>query len=139
MDKAVIDTVKQSFGRALGDRDLLANFYNRLLNSSPEIGKAFVNVDMEKQKEILQMSLSMAILYPQGNVVATHAMDKVRHSHNQANLNIKPELYQYWLDSLLSVVAESDPDFTLELDQQWRAVMGIVIEHISSGYMEGAG
>ena len=139
MDKAVIDTVKQSFGRALGDRDLLGKFYDRLLNSNPEIGKAFVNVDMEKQKEILQMSLSMAILYPQDNVVAKHSMDKVRVSHNQANLNIKPEMYQYWLDALLSAVAESDPDFTAELDQQWRTVMGVVIDHISSGYLENAG
>jgi len=138
MDKAVIAMVRQSFGRALGDRELLGKFYDRLINSSPEIGKAFVNVDMEKQKEILQMSLSMAILFPQDNVVAKHAMGRVRHSHSQANLNIKPALYQYWLDALLGVVAESDPDFTPELDRQWRAVMGVVIGYISSGYLGDA-
>ncbi len=136
MDKAEIDTVKQSFGRALGDKELLGKFYDRLVSSSPEVGKAFVNVDMETQKEVLQMSLSMAILYPQDNVVAKHAMNRVRHSHSQANLNIKPALYQYWLDSLLGAVAESDPEFTPELEQQWRAVMGVVIGYISSGYLE---
>ncbi len=136
MEKAMIEAVKLSFGRALGDRELLGKFYKALVSSNPEVGRAFINADMEKQKEVLQMSLSMAILFPQDNVVAKHAMDKVRHSHSKSNLNINPELYQYWLDALLSVVAEVDSDFTPELDQQWRQVMGQAINHIQGGYTD---
>ena len=136
MEKAMIEAVKLSFGRALGDRELLDKFYKALVCSNPEVGRAFINADMEKQKEVLQMSLSMAILFPQDNVVAKHAMDKVRHSHSQSNLNIKPELYQYWLDALLSVVAEADHEFSPVLEQHWRLVMGQAISHIQGGYLE---
>ena len=138
MDKSVVDAVKQSFGRALGNRNLMADFYNQLITASPEIGKKFSKTDLEKQKEILQMSLSMAILFPQDNVVATHAMDKVRDSHNKDNLDIKPEYYDYWLNSLITVVSTSDPSFTPELEQHWRTTMRHAINHITSGYMPAA-
>ena len=135
MDKAVIDAVKQSYGRALVNRDLMNDFYHRLINGNPEVGIKFASTDLEKQKEVLQMSLSMAILFPQDNVVAKHAMDKVRQSHSKAKLNIKPEFYQYWLDSLVSVIGESDPEFSPELEQHWRTAMGHAIDHIKSGYL----
>ena len=84
------------------------------------------------------MSLSMAILFPQDNVVATHAMDKVRDRHNKNNLDIKPEYYDYWLNSLITVVFTSDPGFTPELEQHWRTTMRHVINHITSGYVSAA-
>ncbi len=139
MDKAVVDAVKQSFGRALINKDLMKDFYDRLMSDNPAVGKMFARTDLEKQKEILKMSLSMAILFSQDNVVAKHAMDKVRESHSQANLNIKPEFYTVWLNSLVSVVAVSDPEFSSELEQHWRLAIGQAINHIKSGYLPEPG
>ncbi len=134
MDKEVVDAVKQSYGRSLANKDLMSSFYQKFMASNPAIAARFANTDLEKQKEILKMSLSMAILYPRDNVIATHSMEKIRETHARDKLNISPELYDDWLDSLVSVIGESDPEFTSELEQQWRDVLKHSIDFIRGGY-----
>jgi hemoglobin-like flavoprotein len=134
MDAAMISAVKQSYGRALGNHDLMDDFYNKFIKSHSDIAKHFVNTDLKVQQEVLKQSLSMAILFPQENMIARHAMERIRKSHAHDALNIKPELYGHWLESLLAVVKESDPEFTPELEQQWRSVLGHVLDFIKSGY-----
>ncbi|ALP54375.1 hypothetical protein Tel_15150 [Candidatus Tenderia electrophaga] len=134
MDEAVVNAVKQSYGRSLGNHDLMNEFYDRLMASHADIARMFSGIDMRKQQAVLKQSLSMAILYPRDNLIATHAMERVRKSHARDRLNIRPELYKYWLDTLMGVVAESDPEFTPELEQQWRAVLSHTISFIAEGY-----
>lgn len=134
MDEAVIHAVKQSYGRALGNPRLMADFYDTLMASHPGIAKMFANTDLQKQQLILKQSLSMAILFPQDNLIAKHAMEKVRKTHAHDQLNIRPELYDYWLNSLLSVVKNSDPDFSPELEGQWRMILNHTLSYIKEGY-----
>lgn len=134
MEKTVIDAVKQSYGRALANKGLMTSFYKKFMASNPAIARKFAGTDLEKQKEVLKMSLSMAILFPQDNVIAKHSMAKVRETHCQSKLNISPELYDNWLNSLVSVIEESDPEFTSELEQQWRDVLNHTINFIKEGY-----
>ena len=134
MEKAVIDAVKQSFGRALSNKSMMGDFYNVLISKHPDIAKKFAGADLKKQQEVLKQSLSMAILFPQDNVIAKHAMDRVRGTHSHDKLNINPELYKHWLDALMSVVAQSDPEFTPQLEQHWRSVLTHAIDYIKAGY-----
>ena len=134
MEKAVIDAVKKSYGRALSNKNLMTDFYNKFIVSHPDVAKKFAGVDLQKQREVLKQSLSMAILFPQDNLIAKHAMERVYKTHGRNKLNISPELYKYWLNSLVSVVAESDPEFTPELEQQWRLLLSQVIDYIKAGY-----
>ena len=134
MDKVVVEAVKASYGRVLVDVDLMKNFYRTFTESHPDVAKMFARTDLAKQRETLKTSLSMAILFPQDNVVAKSAMRRVRDSHSREKLNVTPELYTHWLNSLVEVVSSSDPDFTPLLEQQWREVLGHTVSYIQEGY-----
>lgn len=134
MDEAIVNRVKQSYGRALGNHDLMSDFYSRLMASHPGIARMFESIDMEQQQAVLKQSLSMAILFPRGNIIATHAMQRIRGSHARDRLDIRPEYYDYWVDALIDTLAESDPEFSPALEQQWRDVLGHTIAFIREGY-----
>lgn len=134
MDAALISAVKQSYGRALANPNLMESFYQKFISSNPNITKKFIGSDLAKQQEVLKQSLSMAILFPQDNVIAKHSMSRVRDSHGRAKLDIAPELYDHWLDALIGVMAESDPEFNAELELKWRELLLNVIEYIRGGY-----
>ena len=131
MDDSVIQLVKQSYGRALADKSLMKRFYENFVSSHPAVAVKFAGVDLERQQDVLKMSLSMAIVFPQNNIVAKRAMDKVQLSHGGDGLGIEAELYTHWLESLVSTIEECDPAFTPELERNWRAVLGCAIQHIS--------
>ena len=134
MDQKVFDAVKQSYGRTLANADLMKDFYEAFTGSHPDIVKMFAQTDLKKQRETLKASLSMAILFPQDNLVANSAMKRVRDSHSRSKLNINPELYIHWLNALVGVVSNSDPEFTPLLEQQWREVLGHTVSYIQEGY-----
>ena len=46
----------------------------------------------------------------------------------------RPELYDFWLDSLLRSAREFDPQFNSEIDQAWRQMLQPGIEYMRSRY-----
>lgn len=134
VSEADVASVRKSFGRVMAKGRFVERFYEVLFKSNPGIGKLFAKTDLKKQSEVLEQSLSMALLFPQGNPIAKQVVERIRKSHSRDQLNIEPSLYKFWLDSLMQVVAESDPDFSPALDQQWRRVLQVTLDHIAAGY-----
>lgn len=131
---AAIDAVRSSFGRAMTKRTFMPRFYEIFTHSHPAIPQLFKNTNMEKQFDLLGQSLNMAILFSQNNPIAKNAIERIRKSHDREHLNINPELYPFWVDSLIAALRESDPQFTPTLEQQWRDVIQIAIDQIKGGY-----
>lgn len=132
--KEDISRVRLSYGRSIAKRDFLGRFYEIFLASSPEIARKFVNTDLEKQQELLAMSVNMVILFPQENKIAKNAVGRIRESHSRSGLNIEPHLYTLWVDSLVQAVSEHDPEFNDQLEASWRKVLQIAIDYIVGGY-----
>ena len=59
---------------------------------------------------------------------------RVGHSHARAKLNIRPELYDLWLDSLCETAKAMDAKWTPELERSWRECMAPGIALITSLY-----
>ncbi|MFQ5469865.1 MAG: hypothetical protein ACE5EH_06090 [Gammaproteobacteria bacterium] len=129
-----IQNVRLSYGRALTDKRLMDRFYDIFLKSHHTIPVYFKHTDLAKQKELLSQSINMAILYPQQNKIAVNAINRIAKSHAKEGLNIKPGLYRFWLNSLLTAIAESDEEFNDVLEQQWRDVLQFTIDAISAEY-----
>lgn len=130
-----IREVNKSYGRAMvNNRTLIERFYELLMAASPELPPIFANTDMDKQNYLLEQGLNMAILYPQENAIAKHALKRLRKLHNRDNLNIAPELYQYWIDSLVAAIEEADPEFDSRTAVHWRTVLAPAVEFIKEGY-----
>ncbi len=132
--KEDISKVRLSYGRAISRRQFMNRFYELFMNSSPIVAHKLAATDIEKQQELLSQAVNMVILFPQGNKIATNAIKRIRESHHRDGLDIKPEYYSFWVDSLVMALAEHDPEFDNELEQAWRKVVQNAIDYIVEGY-----
>lgn len=132
--KEDIARVRLSYGRAIAKRGFLDRFYEIFLASDSSIARKFKNTDLEKQKELLGMSVNMVILFPQENKIAKNAVSRIRESHSQKRLNIEPNMYDLWRVSLVQAVSECDPEFDDQHEKSWEAVLQIAIDYIIEGY-----
>ncbi|MCF6325070.1 MAG: hypothetical protein L3J89_12235 [Gammaproteobacteria bacterium] len=132
--KEEISRVRLSYGRALSKRQFLDRFYELFMSSSPIVARKLALTDIAKQQELLSQAVNMVILFPQGNKIARNAINRIRQSHNRDGLDIRPEYYRFWIDSLVLALSEHDPDFNDELDRAWRKVAQEAIDFIVEGH-----
>ncbi|MDH4134994.1 MAG: globin [Gammaproteobacteria bacterium] len=134
MERNEIAAVQDSFGRCLTQDKFFDRFYEIFIASHPDIRPMFARTDMAKQKELLRHGLMSALMFVEDDVMAKACIDRIRGSHGHGRLNIRPELYRYWLESILRTVSECDPGHTPEVGQLWRQALQPAVEHIKSGY-----
>lgn len=132
--KEAISKVRLSYGRAISSKLFLDRFYQLFIKSSPVVARKLANTDIKKQQALLSQAVNMVILFPQGNKIAEKAIARIRESHGRDGLNIKPEYYKFWVNSLTTALAEHDPKFDEDLEQAWRLVAQQAIDYIIEGY-----
>lgn len=126
--------VRESMGRCLLNGDVFQEFYNRFLQSHIEIAQKFRNTDFAQQKRLLHDGINLAIMFAEGNVVGKNGIERIAETHGKAGLNISPHWYSYWLESFIDAVEVFDPEFSLELEDEWREVLSKAIEYIKARY-----
>ncbi len=109
-------------------------FYDILFSKADEIPPMFADTDMEMQKQIMMASVLMCLRLRSGDAIARRTIESIGESHSHKNLNVRPELYLLWLDSLCESIQRTDPQFSLGLEKQWRAAMQAGIDLIRSKY-----
>lgn len=128
------EQVLASYHRCEAAGGLFDSFYDIFFAKSPEIPPKFANTDMEKQKQDVMASVLMALRLATGDAVAKRYVLEIAKSHGRLGYNIKPELYELWLDSLCEALQKHDPRYTPELGGQWRQAMRPAIELMISAY-----
>ncbi len=127
----------QSYHRVIetqgGNPEFFDLFYKKFLSSSPEIYEKFRNTDMQKQKKMLKKSFyNLLIFY--GSNQADDYIEKIAISHNQSHLNIRPELYDLWLNILMETLSECDPEYSSDVELAWRLVLTPGITYMKFKY-----
>ena len=61
-------------------------------------------------------------------------LERLARRHSRAELDIRPALYDLWLDRLLQAVREFDPLFDIETEAAWRNVLQPGIDFMKSRY-----
>lgn len=108
-------------------------FYDNFCAASPQIVEHFLQVDMKKQKKMLEKSFySLFIFYATNN--ANDYLRKIAEHHSKAGKNIPPDLYDVWLESLIKTVADFDPQFDMDVELSWRVVMAAGITYMKFKY-----
>lgn len=125
--------VTESFGRCCVNPRFLDRFYEIFLSSHPAIKPMFQKTNMDKQKSLLRQGLSMIIMHGEGNTFGTRSLDRIAESHGRKGMNIDPNLYDYWIDSLMKAVKESDPECNPALEAQWREILQKGVKYIIAG------
>ena len=119
--KDVFDEVVASYHRARESGPFFDTFYEILLGKSPEIAAKFIHTDFARQKLMLKQSLLEMLNYYCGIESTRKEIERIGALHRQ--LEIRPEHYELWLDSLCETVARHDPEYQPELEGLWRNAM----------------
>ncbi len=134
----IFEAVKHSFVRCGQSDGFYDTFYDVFLAKSSDIPPLFAQTDFKKQKQILKATATLMVNHRLTEEKVSMALEKVRKTHSREGYNIRPDLYPLWLDSLCETVKQHDPEYSRELEHQWRTRMRDGIEFIVSGYEQSS-
>lgn len=135
MDPRVVQQARDSLSRCSRDPEFLDRFYQLFMDSSPDVREKFAQTDFDRQKKVLSDSLFL-MLTAAGTTsgLARVQLEKLAKRHSRNDLDVKPEWYSLWLDTLMKTVAEFDPEYSDQIDAAWRESMKDSIEVLVAGY-----
>ena len=127
---------RASLNRCLAVPGFLRTFYELFMSSSDEIRAKFKNTDFEKQTRVLADSLYLMAVAAQGErgSPAWAELSRLAKRHDRTELDVRPGLYDAWLDCLIQAARCHDPQFSAEVEQAWRNTLRDGIEHLRSRY-----
>lgn len=129
------DDLQQSYGRCLIRKGFIERFYEIFMDSHPEVAPMFERTDFQKQRLALRRGISVAIFYAAGSAVVKRTSEQMADVHARAGRTpVRPELYPYWIDSLLRAVREFDDQADEALLARWRQAMQAVVAMFSARY-----
>jgi hemoglobin-like flavoprotein len=134
MIQAHVAIFNDSFLRCQNKRGFLDRFYELFLASSKEVSDKFNNTDFEKQKMVLKSSFYMMMLAAQGNARGQRYLEEIADLHSSRRMDIKPEMYDLWLECLIQTLREFDPLFDDKVERVWRSLMNRGIGLMKSKY-----
>jgi hemoglobin-like flavoprotein len=133
-DSVGFEQVFASYHRCEAAGGFFDSFYEILFAKSSEIPPKFADTEMARQKQDAMASVLMALRLATGDRVARGYVEEIAESHNRHGHNIRPELYDLWLDALCEAVQRHDPQYIPALEAQWRQAMRPAIELIVAAY-----
>lgn len=128
------DSYRRCLSNTGRDTGFLARFYELFLSSSPEVAEKFRHTDFNRQTTALKSSLFILMLASQRRAVVIEHLERLAELHSHKHLDIRPQLYDLWLDSLLQAVQEFDHLYDHHIEAAWRSVLGYGIEFMRSRY-----
>jgi hemoglobin-like flavoprotein len=132
MPQDSIATFKSSLQRCLMNPAFFDSFYELFVGASDEVKEKFKNTDMKRQALMLQDSLFVLAVAAQGgkDSPARYSLPGLAETHGHKGLDIRPELYDVWLDALLEAVKRHDPEHSPEIEEAWRTTLASGIEYM---------
>lgn len=128
------ESVEASYDRCLANGEFYDTFYDTFLAKSDEIPPLFANTDFRRQKQMIRLSVRMLVRLGLGEPGTKIAIEKLAESHSRREHNIRAELYDLWLDALCESIKKHDPEYSSELEQQWRDTMQAGIDRMVAMY-----
>lgn len=127
--------LQQSYGRCLRQGDFIERFYEVFMASHPKVRELFATTDMGRQRLALRRGISVAIFHAAGSPLSRRATAEMACVHaRRGRAPVDPALYPYWIESLLKVVAEADPEADEALLARWRQAMEVVCRTFERHY-----
>jgi hemoglobin-like flavoprotein len=127
--------VRESYERSSQGGDFPTTFYRIFFTKSPEIPALFTHTDFTVQKRLLKAAVLILIKYtPDEAEGSRHALERIGQTHSRGQLNIRPDLYPLFVDSLCEAVKAHDPEFSADLEALWRHRVRDGIDLITSMY-----
>ena len=131
-----VETFRDSLKRCLAAPDFLLDFYGLFMDSSDEVREKFAETDFNRQTRVLADSLWAMSVAAQGKAgsPAWGSLPRLGDMHSRENLDIRPELYDDWLDCLLEAARRHDASFSPGVERAWRETLAVGIALMRSRY-----
>ncbi len=131
--------LQQSYGRCLIRKGFIERFYDIFMASHPAVAPMFAHTDFQQQRLALRRGISVAIFHAAGSTVVKRTCEQMAQVHSrEGRAPVPPELYPYWVDSLILAVTEFDDEADAALLLRWRKAMASVVDMFSLQYRAGA-
>jgi hemoglobin-like flavoprotein len=136
MDPQLLEVFRASVTRCVADAGFLQDFYDRFVGSSDEVREKFQKTDFATQKRALGDSLFSLAVALQGNEssITWRELKRVARRHGRTDQDIRPELYDLWLECLMASAAAHDPDYSPQVESAWRSALGEGVAFMRSHY-----
>lgn len=136
MDPHSRETFLASFDRCRTAAGFLEAFYQRFVASSEEVREKFKGTDMKRQVRMLEDSLYVVAVAVQGQEgsFARSDLPRIAARHSRKDLDIRPGLYDLWLECLIDTVRTHDPQFSREAEAAWRETIAFGIDYMREHY-----
>ncbi len=119
--------------RTLEGVPFLNAFYSNFLATSPEVSEKFGETNFDALMRMLSISLVHVAKYSSAR--RPDALLKVlAERHSQKDLDIRPDLYDYWMEALIETVKTYDPHYEDVTGEAWRRVLGPGVDYMKSRY-----
>jgi hemoglobin-like flavoprotein len=114
----------------------LHRFYDAFVASSDEVREKFRQTDFPRQARVLSDSLFLAAVAAESrhDAIAWKELDRLAERHSHAHLDIRPGLYDLWLECLVDAARRYDPSFSDEIEAAWRHALAPAIARLKEGY-----
>ena len=127
--------VRPSFERCCRDANqFFDSFYFLLCSREPRIGTLFAQVDMRQQNQLIRSGVEHLLWFAEGSLEAKAKLRRLGRSHSREGLQIEPQLYDTWVNTVIECVREHDPETSEAVESAWREVMEPGIELMKSLY-----
>jgi hemoglobin-like flavoprotein len=136
MDPRSRDAFLASFNRCRASAGFLEAFYERFVASSAEIRAKFAGTDMKRQVRMLEDSLYVVAVAVQGEEGSRARGDlpRIAARHSRSDLDIRPGLYDLWLECLIDTVRTHDPQVSAEVEAAWRVILAFGVDYMRARY-----
>ena len=108
MTPGEIEIFADSFDRCMADERFFDIFYDRFVASSPAVADRFAHTDDRRQKKAVRASLYLIMSCAVRTEPDYAMLEPLAQRHSRQQLDIRPELYRLWLDSLIESVRTCD-------------------------------
>ncbi len=127
--------VRPSFERCCRHGDeFFDHFYATLADRIPGVGAKFHGVDMEKQNSLVREGIRRLLDYAELDGTVRPELERLGRLHAHENLDVQPDLYPAWVETLLEAVREFDPEYDPRLGDAWREAVRPGIELMTAVY-----
>jgi len=83
---------------------------------------------------LLLRSLLLIAEATSGEPEGLKELNKRAETHNRHNLDIQPELYEFWLSTLIATSKEFGDYWSQDIENSWCKILGYAINHLSRSY-----
>jgi hemoglobin-like flavoprotein len=131
-----VEAFLASLKRCLAAPGFLEAFYARFTDSSEEVREKFRGTDMKRQARVLEDSLYVVANAVQGEEgsLARGALPALAARHGRQGLDIRPGLYDLWIDCIVETARAHDPQFDPAIERAWRETLVFGADYMRQRY-----